>query len=105
VASGVQEAPHPTGELRLGLLDLLPARHAGTVPQRGFGLGEAGRPLSTVSGKVHTMSLVVLLLILALLFGGVGLFVEGLTWLLIIGLVLLVVSLFTGYTSRTRTRV
>jgi hypothetical protein len=51
------------------------------------------------------MSLVVLLLVLALLFGGVGLFVEGLTWLLLIGLVLLVVSLFTGYTSRSRTRV
>ena len=51
------------------------------------------------------MSLVVLLLILALLFGGVGLFVEGLTWLLIIGLVLLVASMFTGYTSRSGTRV
>lgn len=38
-----------------------------------------------------------LLLILALLFGGIGLFVEGLTWLLIIGLVLLVASFFTGY--------
>lgn len=42
------------------------------------------------------MGLVVLLLILALLFGGVGLFVEGLKWLLIIGLVLFVASFF-GY--------
>jgi hypothetical protein len=42
------------------------------------------------------MGLVVLLLILALLFGGLGLFVEGLKWLLIIALVMLVVSLFTG---------
>ena len=32
------------------------------------------------------MGLVVLLLVLALLFGGVGLFVEGLKWLLIIAL-------------------
>lgn len=46
------------------------------------------------------MGLVVLLLLLALLFGGVGLFVEGLKWLLIIALVLLVVSFFTGYRSR-----
>ena len=47
------------------------------------------------------MGLVVLLLILALLFGGVGLAVEGLKWLLIIALVLLVVSFFTGYRGRT----
>jgi hypothetical protein len=42
------------------------------------------------------MALVVLLLLLALLFGGVGLFVEGLKWLLIIALVLLVASFFSG---------
>lgn len=42
------------------------------------------------------MGLVVLLLILALLFGGVGLFVEGLKWLLIIALVLLVVGAVAG---------
>lgn len=38
----------------------------------------------------------VLLLILALAFGGVGL-AGGLTWLLIIAAVLLVAGLFTGY--------
>ena len=43
------------------------------------------------------MAVVVLLLLLALLFGGVGLFVEGLKWLLIIALVLVLVGLFTGY--------
>ena len=47
------------------------------------------------------MGLVVLLLILALLFGGVGLAVEGLKWLLIVALVLFVVSFFTGYRGRT----
>lgn len=46
------------------------------------------------------MGLVVLLLILALLFGGIGLFVEGLTWLLVIALVLLLVGAFTGYRGR-----
>jgi hypothetical protein len=45
------------------------------------------------------MGLVVVLLILALLFGGVGLFVEGLKILLIIAGILLIVSLFTGYRS------
>jgi hypothetical protein len=47
------------------------------------------------------MGLVVLLLLLALLFGGVGLFAEGLKWLLVIALVLLVASFFTGYRGRT----
>ncbi len=46
------------------------------------------------------MGLVLLLLLLALIFGGVGLFVEGLKWLLIIALVLLVVSALTGYRGR-----
>ena len=48
------------------------------------------------------MGLVLLLLILALLFGGVGLFVEGLKWVLIIALVLLLLSAFTGYRGRSR---
>jgi hypothetical protein len=46
------------------------------------------------------MGLVALLLILALIFGGLGLFVEGLKWLLIIALVLFVVSFFTGFRGR-----
>ena len=47
------------------------------------------------------MGLVALLLILALIFGGVGLFVEGLQWLLIIAVVLFIVSFFTGYRGRS----
>lgn len=50
------------------------------------------------------MGLVILLLILALLFGGVGLFVEGLKWLLIIALVLLVVGAVSGSRLGGRTR-
>jgi hypothetical protein len=49
------------------------------------------------------MGLVVLLLILALLFGGVGLFVTGLKWLLIIALVMLLAGAITGSRS-TRSR-
>lgn len=45
---------------------------------------------------------VVLLLLLALLLGGVGLFVEGLVWLLVIAAVLALVSLFMGYSGRGR---
>jgi hypothetical protein len=45
------------------------------------------------------MGLVVVLLILALLFGGVGLFVEGLKILLVIAGILLIISLLTGYRS------
>ena len=48
------------------------------------------------------MGLVIVLLILALIFGGAGLFVEGLKWLLIIALVLLIVGAFTGYRGRGR---
>ena len=47
------------------------------------------------------MSAVLLLIILALLLGGVGLAVEALRWLLIIALVLFVVSVFTGYRGRS----
>ncbi len=48
------------------------------------------------------MWLVILLLLLALLLGGVGLFFEALRWVLIIALVLLVISLFTGFRRRRR---
>ena len=46
------------------------------------------------------MGAVLLLVILALLLGGVGLAVEALRWLLIIALVLFVASFFTGYRGR-----
>lgn len=40
------------------------------------------------------------LLILALLFGGVGLFVEGLKWALIVALVLVVLGAVSGSRAR-----
>lgn len=45
------------------------------------------------------MGIVVVLLLLALVFGGVGLFATGLKWLLIIALVLFIASFFSyrGY--------
>ncbi|GIU92034.1 MAG: hypothetical protein KatS3mg011_0940 [Acidimicrobiia bacterium] len=46
------------------------------------------------------MGWVVLLLLLALVLGGVGLFVEALRWVLIIALVLFVVSAFMGFARR-----
>ncbi len=48
------------------------------------------------------MGLVVLLLVLALLFGGLGLFVEGLKWVLIIALALLLIGALAGYRGRAR---
>lgn len=47
------------------------------------------------------MGLVLALVLLALLFGGVGLAAEGLRVLLIVGLVLLIASAFTGYHHRS----
>ncbi len=46
------------------------------------------------------MALVVFLLLLALLFGGAGLFIEGLKWALIIALALVIASAITGYRGR-----
>ena len=51
---------------------------------------------TTTTTEVTMSSAVVLLLILALLIGGVGLFVEGLKWLLIIAVALFIASVFTG---------
>lgn len=48
------------------------------------------------------MAVVVVLLLLALLLGGVGLFVEGLKWLLIIALAMFLVSAVMGMMSRSR---
>ncbi|MET0401069.1 MAG: hypothetical protein ABW123_01645 [Cystobacter sp.] len=50
------------------------------------------------------MNLIVILLVLALIFGGVGLFVEGLKWLLIVSAVLFVASLVSGSVGRGRLR-
>lgn len=41
------------------------------------------------------MGLVILLIVLAVVFGGVGLLAEGLQWVLIIALVLFVASFFS----------
>ncbi len=46
------------------------------------------------------MGLALLLLILALVVGGVGLFVEALRWVLIIALVLLILGAITGARGR-----
>lgn len=48
------------------------------------------------------MGIVLLLLLLALVTGGMGLFVAGLKWVLIISLVLLLVGAVTGYRSGRR---
>lgn len=50
------------------------------------------------------MGLVIVILLLALLVGGVGLLIEGLFWLLVISLALFVVSGLMGMSKR-RTRV
>jgi ABC-type multidrug transport system permease subunit len=48
------------------------------------------------------MNIALIVLLLALLLGGVGLFVEALRWVLIIALVLLLISALTGWRSRGR---
>jgi len=48
------------------------------------------------------MGVALVVLLLALLVGGIGLFVEALRWLLIIALVLILVGAFTGWRGRSR---
>ncbi len=48
------------------------------------------------------MNVALILLILAFLIGGVGLFVEALRWILIIALVLLLLGAITGWRGRSR---
>ena len=48
------------------------------------------------------MGLALAILLLALLLGGLGLFVEALRWVLIIALVLLILGAFTGFRGRSR---
>ena len=47
-------------------------------------------------------AVIVLVVLLALLMGGIGLLVKGLAWLLIIALLLLVIGAVTGIASRSR---
>ncbi len=48
------------------------------------------------------MGIVIVLFVLALLFGGLGLLVEGLKWALVLALLLLLIGAATGYRSRGR---
>ena len=50
--------------------------------------------------KGEAINAALLILLLALVLGGVGLFVEALRWVLIIALVLFVISAFTGFRGR-----
>jgi uncharacterized membrane protein len=56
----------------------------------------AGTPKPQTVPKEEPLSVAVLILILALVLGGVGLFVEALRWLLVVALILLIVSAVTG---------
>lgn len=51
------------------------------------------------------MGIVVAIVVLALLFGLLGAVVEGLLWLLFIGLVLLVIGAVLGFTKRGASRI
>lgn len=47
------------------------------------------------------MRLALVILVLALLLGGVGLFVTALRWLLIVALALILIGAFTGWRGRS----
>jgi hypothetical protein len=58
------------------------------------------RHAASPTEREHHMGLAILLLVLALIFGGIGIFVEALQWVLIIALVLLVLGAVTGARGR-----
>jgi hypothetical protein len=58
--------------------------------------------LEAPSEENYDMGIAILLLILALVFGGIGLLVEGLMWLLIIAVVLAIAGAVTGGRGRSR---
>lgn len=51
------------------------------------------------------MTLAIVLIILAVIFGAIGLFVTAAKWALIIGLILLVAAIVSGFLGRGRTTV
>jgi hypothetical protein len=51
------------------------------------------------------VTLLIILLILALVFGGIGLFVEAAAWALIIAVVLAVAGVIAGFFGRGRSTV
>ena len=53
-------------------------------------------------GYSPSMAAVLLIILLALLLGGVGLAIEALRWVLIVALVLLLVGALGGYRVRSR---
>lgn len=53
--------------------------------------------------KGSAMGIALLILLIALIAGGIGLFVEALRWLLIIAVVLLIVGVLFGWRGRGRT--
>lgn len=52
--------------------------------------------------KGTPMTLLIVLLILALIFGGIGLFVEAAAWALIIALALVIAGAIAGFMGRSR---
>jgi hypothetical protein len=69
--------------------------HVRKIGREGFRSGELGTDDVMIP-------ILVILLILALVFGGIGLLVEGLMWLLIISLVLIVIGAVVGFSGRGR---
>jgi hypothetical protein len=51
------------------------------------------------------MTLLIVLLILALIFGGIGLLVEAAAWALIIAVALLIAGVIAGFVGRSRSTV
>lgn len=58
-------------------------------------------PLRQVVSKGHPMTLLIILLLLALVFGGIGLLVEAAAWAFIIAVVLLIAGVVAGFVGRS----
>ena len=82
------------------LLDLVHERR----PDGNRGDQESRQPDAARTGG-DVMGIVIALIVLAIIFGGIGLFVAAAKWALIIGLILLIAGIVMGFMGRGRTRV
>lgn len=63
-----------------------------------------GQPTGKEQEERGYMSLLVILIVLAVIFGGIGLFVAAAKWALIIAVIFLIAGLISGFTGRRGTR-
>lgn len=115
--TSMKRSPHPTPELRPAT-NVRATRRAHsrvgalqqccdfvTIVGKGIAADLNGNDRASVPIKGDLMTVIVVLIVLAaLVFGGIGLFVEAAAWALFIAVALIVIGAIAGFTGRGRSR-